>query len=127
MTKKKKIIIVLICLWIIFFSVDLYLTQNGKYPIFCIKYNGYNDGGTTEHLGFGYKVICFNKLGSCGRIQGISNGEMYDTELYTASYNYMCPWFTSYEKAWKRVENKAIKNGFDRIIEKHNLQNVVIY
>jgi hypothetical protein len=127
MTKKKKIIIVLICLWIVFFSVDLYRTQKQEYPIFCIKLNGYNDGGTCEYFGLGYKVICFNKLGSYGRIRGISNGEIVDYELIIAQYNYICPWLTSYEKAWKKVEDKAIKRVFDIFVEADNLQDAVLY
>lgn len=49
-------------LGIIFFAMDFCRVNNKKNPIFCIKTKVYEDGGTREFLGLGYKVIDFHTI-----------------------------------------------------------------
>lgn len=71
--KTKKIIlklnkvekVILISLIVIFLSIlitDVYMLENEQKPIFSMYIGGYSDGGTTVYLGFGYKIIDYNKL-----------------------------------------------------------------
>lgn len=61
--KKVAIIIgIIILVWVIFFTTDYIRVKNNKTPIFCININGYDDGGTQEYLGLGYKVIDYNRF-----------------------------------------------------------------
>lgn len=66
MKKKLKIIgiivAIIIILGVIFFTVDYNRVKKQENPIFCIKTATFLDGGTTEYIGLGYKVIDFNKL-----------------------------------------------------------------
>lgn len=55
-------IILILLMGVIFYKIDYSRVQEGKLPKFCIKLGVYADGGTTEYLGLGYKVIAFNKL-----------------------------------------------------------------
>lgn len=61
--KVEKII--LICVVILFIAVlitDICMLENDQKPIFCIQTGAYSDGGTIVYLGFGYKIIDYNKL-----------------------------------------------------------------
>lgn len=51
---------IIILLGIIFFTVDYYRLKNNETPIFVVKGIVYRDGGTTEYLGLGYKIIDYN-------------------------------------------------------------------
>ena len=101
-TFKKifSIILFLIITWLILFSIDYTLTKNQKLPIFCTKLFGlfsYQDGGTIEYIGLGYKVIDFHKI-----VGGYSGwGEVYKLEE-----KYICPWFVSYEEAFSQIEQE---------------------
>ncbi len=55
--KSVFIISIIFLIWIIFFIVDYNCAKKNKSPIFSIKINSYLDGGTTEYLGLGYKII----------------------------------------------------------------------
>ena len=65
------VIVVIICMWLLFFTVDYIRVENQELPIFCIKSpgGGYSDGGTMEYLGLGYKVIDFNRLNGYDEIK----------------------------------------------------------
>ena len=68
MKKTFKVIgislIILVILALIFFTVDYIRVQKQEKPIFCISNPAgiYNDGGTIEYFGLGYKIIDFNML-----------------------------------------------------------------
>lgn len=55
------IVIALILLGMIFYITDVYRTKTNQIPIFAVKYNEVNDGGTIIYVGFGYKVIDYNR------------------------------------------------------------------
>lgn len=56
------ILIMIVILGLIAFGIDYTRTKKGEKPIFCIKLEEINDGGTTEYFGLGYKVIDFHTL-----------------------------------------------------------------
>lgn len=62
---SKAYKIILICI-IIFFLValitDICMLESERNPIFCIQMGAYLDGGTKVYLGFGYKIIDYNKI-----------------------------------------------------------------
>lgn len=100
------IILFLIITWCILFSVDYILTQNQKLPIFCTKLFGlasYQDGGTVEYFGLGYKVIDFHRI-----VYRENNwGNQYKFEK-----KYICPWFVSYEEAFEKIKQQLFLNVF---------------
>ncbi len=61
---KKNIIIllVLILICIILFAIDYNRVNDNTKPIFCIQTKLYEDGGSTEYIGLGYKVIKYVRL-----------------------------------------------------------------
>lgn len=89
--KKSKVIliilIILLALGTIFFTIDYGRTINNKNPLFCIRIATYLDGGTTEYLGLGYKVIRFNKM--------LSSSKDY-TEMRYYRSNRIGPIFMNY-------------------------------
>jgi len=65
MKTGTKIIVVLgvvILIALILFSVDLSKVNNNEKPIFCKQTQTYDDGGSIEYIGFGYKVIKYVNL-----------------------------------------------------------------
>lgn len=63
-TKIKKTSTIIMIIIIIFGSLtvlDAILTTKGIGPFLALKIKTYNDGGTKEYLGFGYKVIKYNQ------------------------------------------------------------------
>lgn len=98
--KISILILVIVLIWTIFFSIDYIRVKNQKLPIFCTKLFGlfsYQDGGTIEYIGLGYKVIDFHKI-----VGGYSGwGEVYKLEE-----KYICPWFVSYEEAFSQIEQE---------------------
>lgn len=73
--KKKKvlvgILVTVMILGITFFVIDYNRVKKQQKPIFCIKNPAgvYQDGGTVEYFGLGYKVIDFNRLGGYDEIK----------------------------------------------------------
>ena len=62
---NKSSVIILVCICIVYISfiiTDVCRLEQNLEPIFCIKMGAYSDGGTKEYLGFGYKIIDYNKL-----------------------------------------------------------------
>ena len=62
---KKYIILVIITLIVLvatFALIDYTKVKNNEEPIFCMYTSQYDDGGTTEYFGLGYKIIDFNTL-----------------------------------------------------------------
>lgn len=60
--KPLIIILVILIIILILFCIDYNRVKNNKTPIFCIKGEMAQDGGTIEYFGIGYKIIAFNKL-----------------------------------------------------------------
>jgi len=75
------IIIVLLILSITFFIIDNNRVNSGELPIFTKKVAIANDGGTTEYMGMGYKVIDYNKLNGYDKIHIGSWFMKYDSSL----------------------------------------------
>lgn len=106
--KRKKILkitLIISVIWLIMFSVDFYRAQKNQLPIFCSKLFGifsYQDGGTVEYIGLGYKVIAFNRLATI------------DTQKYWGNYKvtekFICPWFIDYNTAFDILKNNKIKS-----------------
>lgn len=67
MSKKTLIhTLIILCLLIIIgvtmLLVDWNLIAEGRAPMFSVTKNIYEDGGTIEYIGFGYKIFKYNKL-----------------------------------------------------------------
>lgn len=75
------ILLTIILLGVIFFIVDYNRVKNQKIPIFCIKIGTLWDGGTTEYMGLGYKVIDYHKLNGYDKIHIGSLFMKYDDSL----------------------------------------------
>ncbi len=62
--KKKTISIltVIIILWACIFTTDYVRVKKSKPPVFSKLTDIYEDGGSKEYLGLGYKIIKFNEL-----------------------------------------------------------------
>lgn len=56
------IISLIVVIGIMFFVIDFNRVKNEQNPIFCIRTRIYEDGGTREFLGLGYKVIDFHTI-----------------------------------------------------------------
>ena len=73
MEKILKIVItimlILIILILLFFTVDYKRAENNQKPLFCIHTKIHKDGGTTEYICLGYKVISFNTLSGYNKVQ----------------------------------------------------------
>lgn len=60
--KSKKVILVILLIWLTFVITDFTLSKFNLRPIFAIPLYKLKDGGTVEYYGLGYKVIKYNKL-----------------------------------------------------------------
>lgn len=65
--KWKKIIyiiatsiIIFLLLYAVTYNIDIKRAQKDKQPIFVVKVNSYEDGGSTDYLGLGYKIHIIN-------------------------------------------------------------------
>lgn len=90
--KYIKIALILIIVWGIMFYVDYCLVRNQQLPLFAWKFLGimsYQDGGTVEYIGIGYKVIDFHAI-----IYNYYEGIMD----YKYEVKHMCPWWVTYEE-----------------------------
>ncbi len=80
-TSTKIIVIlgILIILGMILFAIDFIRVDNNKSPILCIQVKSYEDGGSIEYIGFGYKVIKYVDLEN--------NKELYKIGTYFMQFN----------------------------------------
>ena len=63
MAKRGRYLIsAILIVWIAFFITDFSLAKANKSPIFAIPVIKYQDGGSTEYYGLGYKVIKYVNL-----------------------------------------------------------------
>jgi hypothetical protein len=60
--KTKKILQVLLFIWLVFSLTDFTLAQANRSPLFSVPLVRYKDGGSAEYYGLGYKVIRYVEL-----------------------------------------------------------------
>lgn len=60
--KLLTIVLILIVLIVTVFCADIYKVLNNEEPIFSIKKSIYEDGGTIEYIGFGYKIFKIRRI-----------------------------------------------------------------
>ena len=99
----KKIVIIIICVWLLFFAIDYSRVKKQEIPIFCTNFGGVTsiqDGGTAEYYGLGYKVIAFKRQIILN--EKVNNGQNL---MYTFDNKYMCFWWKSIEEVWKKAQN----------------------
>ena len=94
MNKKTKIIllciILIVLIPIIFFIVDYNRVSNNNEPLLCLQIKTYEDGGTKEYLGLGYKIIAFNTINGYNKVKIGSIFMKYDDfENEIGKYEYM--------------------------------------
>lgn len=125
MKKIEKIALIVflavILISIIFFQVDYARVKRGKEPIFSIKIATYLDGGTTDYLGLGYKIINFNRLSGYDEIKiGIWSMQIDD---FKEEYEKLEKWqmSTAIIESVKEGENIYI----EITKEKEELENIM--
>ena len=82
----KKIIILLLLISIlgfIFYLIDTQRIKNDNDPIFVINTIIYNDGGTKEYLGLGYKIIKYHTI----EMELNNEKDIYDIGTWFLKYN----------------------------------------
>lgn len=62
MKRRKKVILIIIAVWLLFIITDLTLAKANKPPLFAVPLIVYKDGGSAEYYGLGYKVIKYVDL-----------------------------------------------------------------
>ena len=102
-SKKVKILVIIVIVWLIFFSVDFIRAQNQKRPIFCIGLPPFQDGGTREYLGLGYKVVKFHMV-SYDR-----NDEYEILDRIVLAGTHIGTWFMDMDEAFERYTNTSYK------------------
>ena len=101
--KKTKIILVLIFIWLIFFSTDYFRAKNNMLPIFCTNLNNIiapMDGGTKIYFGLGYKVYSFHTW-----ITDITTKKNIKFKAIR-----ICPLWSDYDKVLDKVKNELFPN-----------------
>lgn len=116
--KRKKYIIgiiIFVCIWSIFFTVDFIRAKNQKAPIFCpFTFGSYVTSGSVMHYGLGYKVIEFHQI--------IPYEERIDIKYGSANYYYICSWYPSFSNAWEKIKNEAIEYSYDNYLKNKELK-----
>lgn len=98
-SRKKIVLIIIVCIWLFMFSTDFICTKLEKKPLFSFKFASYMDGGSKQYLGLGYQVIHFNSIVSDER------------DSFTIPYYYIGP-ICPIDSVWKKVKHKAIEKYF---------------
>lgn len=75
------VIVVILLLLVTFFLIDSKRANEGEKPIFAKRVAIASDGGTTEYIGLGYKVIVYNKLNGYNKVHIGSWNMQYDENL----------------------------------------------
>ena len=73
------VVIILLATMII---ADFNYVLHSEKPIFCFIKNTYEDGGTVEYVGFGYKIIDYNVLDGRQDIVLGSILKKYEPQIY---------------------------------------------
>lgn len=87
---------VLLIIWGTMFLTDFITTKLNTKPIFCIGHNTYDDGGSGEYYGLGYKVNVWCYL-------SVEEGLLVISEIGTYSRE-----FDVNEKDWDAEKKKGI-------------------
>jgi hypothetical protein len=56
-TIRRVVIAVFLCITAAFFTIDLLRVGRDAPPVFCVPLIYYDDGGSVDYYGIGYKVI----------------------------------------------------------------------
>lgn len=108
MAKKKKALIVLICLilmWGMIISTDAMRASRRQRPIFARYEIAYDDGGSVEYIGLFYKVYFVNK--TCLRSKW-QNTKAFHGKEYVV-FQKVGPWFEDMDKMMDREYKKYEK------------------
>lgn len=121
-TKKFKIIIntifVIIVAILIMITVDVIcVARYGKGPYFALPLNTYDDGGTVEYYGIGYKVIKYNQLqgrrdkeiGFWSLPYNVTPTTIKDVDLAIEFYEDETATYEKYYKKFVRITSKLQK------------------
>lgn len=124
-SKKVKILVIIVIVWLIFFSVDFIRAQNQKRPIFCIGLPPFQDGGTREYLGLGYKVVKFHKI-------FLDRSVSYTGLVYSGAHagTHIGTWFMDMDEVYHKYSEISYNlleeyYGFDKAKElKNGIENL---
>lgn len=98
---------ILILLGIIFFAIDYNRAKNNEQPLFCVRIDEVNDGGSRIYLGLGYKVIDFNTLSGFN-----------DVKIGT--------WFMKYEDFNDEIKKHDEEYNKKQYLEENNISSIEI-
>lgn len=123
---KKIINIVFILVLIIIGMITIDYIRVTKYeytPLFAIKTKEYNDGGTKEYKGLGYKVIDYNQMQGRRDIEiGLWNLKYNSKPIDVADIDLAIEFTNDEEKAYNKFYKKflRIKSTLKDVNEKKN-------
>ena len=105
-----NIVFIIIIIIMVMVTVDVVgVSRYNKGPFFAIKTKTYNDGGTKEYYGIGYKVIKYNQQQGRKDIEIGSWNLKYNIEpINISSLDLAIEFRNDYKKAYKRDGKKFI-------------------
>ena len=95
MSKRKLILLIILSIWLSFFSTDLILSFFNKKPIFSIPLFHYDDGGSCTYVGLLYN---YNKMRVIMELEKYEierdNGDKYDFIYFDhySDFSIVTPW-----------------------------------
>ncbi len=106
-----NIVFIIIIIIMVMLTVDVVgVSRYNKGPFFAIKTKTYNDGGTKEYYGIGYKVIKYNQQQGRKDIEIGSWNLKYNIEpINISSLDLAIEFRNDYKKAYKRYGKKFIR------------------
>lgn len=106
-----NIVFIIIIIIMVMVTVDVVgVSRYNKGPFFAIKTKTYNDGGTKEYYGIGYKVIKYNQQQGRKDIEIGSWNLKYNIEpINISSLDLAIEFRNDYKKAYKRYGKKFIR------------------
>lgn len=99
------LIFLAVCALGIFFVIDYSRASEGKAPIFCLRDEGVNDGGTVIYKGVFYKVIDYHKT-----INYSKNIFYDDVKIGTYGLKY-----EDYESEWNKLIEENKENEYNPV------------
>lgn len=106
-----NIVFIILIIIMVMVTVDVVgVSRYNKGPFFAIKTKTYNDGGTKEYYGIGYKVIKYNQQQGRKDIEIGSWNLKYNIEpINISSLDLAIEFRNDYKKAYKRYGKKFIR------------------
>ena len=106
-----NIVFIILIIIMVMITVDVVgVSRYNKGPFFAIKTKTYNDGGTKEYYGIGYKVIKYNQQQGRKDIEIGSWNLKYNIEpINISSLDLAIEFRNDYKKAYKRYGKKFIR------------------